>query len=276
MHLLPGEETSLGLKLVNQDAPASLSLEACGPIVGAVSPEKKDHYVAGEEMIQIRIRMPDVERLEGALLLSGSGGNGNVPVTLIRDAEGIMSDTSGLEERMEFIDEEDVEEESEEEEGEEGIQSADHEDVEDLEDTDRSAQEEQEDVSSIRFSKEKDLERYRASKRRDRPADQKAAHYNEPGYGCPSEDAQSYERAEFVEEEQTSPSADNKALSSLFDLGSDKSTLLAVPAAMLVALIALLVLTFYSESIPEFTGALASSMLIITLIIYGAATLLKA
>jgi len=49
-----------------------------------------------------------------------------------------------------------------------------------------------------------------------------------------------------------------------------------IPAAIFLALVAALVLTFITESIPEFPGALASSILIVTLIIYGAATLLKA
>ena len=53
-------------------------------------------------------------------------------------------------------------------------------------------------------------------------------------------------------------------------------TLKVIPAALFLALVIVLVLTFITESIPEFPGALASSILIVTLIIYGAATLLKA
>ncbi|MCX6679178.1 MAG: hypothetical protein NTX42_02245 [Methanothrix sp.] len=49
-----------------------------------------------------------------------------------------------------------------------------------------------------------------------------------------------------------------------------------IPAALFLALVIVLVLTFITESIPEFPGALASSIMIVTLIIYGAATLLKA
>jgi len=49
-----------------------------------------------------------------------------------------------------------------------------------------------------------------------------------------------------------------------------------IPAVIFLALVAALVLTFIMEAIPEFAGALASSILIVTLIIYGAATLLKA
>ncbi len=53
-------------------------------------------------------------------------------------------------------------------------------------------------------------------------------------------------------------------------------SLKVIPAALFLALVIVLVLTFITESIPEFPGALASSILIVTLIIYGAATLLKA
>ncbi len=49
-----------------------------------------------------------------------------------------------------------------------------------------------------------------------------------------------------------------------------------VPGAIFLTLVVVLVLTFIAESLPEFPGALASSILIVTLIIYGAATLLKA
>jgi hypothetical protein len=49
-----------------------------------------------------------------------------------------------------------------------------------------------------------------------------------------------------------------------------------IPMIMLLLLICVLLLTFYSNLIPEFPGAMISSILIVTLIIYGAATLLKA
>ena len=49
-----------------------------------------------------------------------------------------------------------------------------------------------------------------------------------------------------------------------------------IPIVIFLALLLVLVLTFITESIPEFPGALGSSILIVTLIIYGAATLLKA
>ena len=49
-----------------------------------------------------------------------------------------------------------------------------------------------------------------------------------------------------------------------------------IPMVIFLALLVVLVLTFITYSIPEFPGALGSSILIVTLIIYGAATLLKA
>ncbi len=61
-------------------------------------------------------------------------------------------------------------------------------------------------------------------------------------------------------------------LGNLGALGAHK----VIPVALFLALVTVLVLTFITQSIPEFPGALASSILIVTLIIYGAATLLKA
>ncbi len=49
-----------------------------------------------------------------------------------------------------------------------------------------------------------------------------------------------------------------------------------IPAVIFLSLVVVLVLTFITYTIPEFPGALVSSILIVTLIIYGAATLLKA
>ena len=49
-----------------------------------------------------------------------------------------------------------------------------------------------------------------------------------------------------------------------------------IPIVIFLALLVVLVLTFITYTIPEFPGAVGSSILIVTLIIYGAATLLKA
>ncbi len=63
---------------------------------------------------------------------------------------------------------------------------------------------------------------------------------------------------------------------SLIDNFGGISSLQIIPGVIFMALIFVLVITFITGTIPEFPGALASSILIVTLIIYGAATLLKA
>lgn len=162
-----------------------------------------------------------------------------------------------------------------------------------------------EETGRIKFSREADLQRYRASRHRRMP-DYRSEDYNindanlnnaspnnasfnnagleepahpthpthedSPSYGSPSYGYASGDPASDEEAHGT----EDKERRGLFEFSGDSSSLLAIPAIMLVTLIALLLLTFYAESIPAFMGALASSMLIVTLIIYGAATLLKA
>ena len=80
---------------------------------------------------------------------------------------------------------------------------------------------------------------------------------------------------EYYEQEDESSSPSSAFMDKL-DGFSGPASIKIVPAAIFLALVAVLVLTFIVESIPEFAGALGSSILIVTLIIYGAATLLKA
>ena len=80
---------------------------------------------------------------------------------------------------------------------------------------------------------------------------------------------------EYYEHEDESSSPSSGFIDKL-DGFSGPASIRIVPAAIFLALVAVLVLTFIVESIPEFAGALGSSILIVTLIIYGAATLLKA
>ena len=77
-------------------------------------------------------------------------------------------------------------------------------------------------------------------------------------------------------EKNSSSSSSSSAFMDKLDGFSGPASIKIVPAAIFLALVAVLVLTFIVESIPEFAGALGSSILIVTLIIYGAATLLKA
>jgi hypothetical protein len=76
----------------------------------------------------------------------------------------------------------------------------------------------------------------------------------------------------YVEPDEGPESVYLERLGAFGGLGALK----VIPAVLFLALVVVLVLTFITESIPEFPGALASSILIVTLIIYGAATLLKA
>ena len=82
------------------------------------------------------------------------------------------------------------------------------------------------------------------------------------------------EPEEYVEQEEEGP-LPSQLLDNLGGFGA-LGALQVIPATIFLALVIVLVLTFITESIPEFPGALASSILIVTLIIYGAATLLKA
>jgi len=89
--------------------------------------------------------------------------------------------------------------------------------------------------------------------------------------------AESYERAPedpdaYAERDDGSQSDYLDRLGGIGGMGSIK----VVPAILFLALVIVLVMTFITMNIPEFPGALASSILIVTLIIYGAATLLKA
>jgi hypothetical protein len=62
----------------------------------------------------------------------------------------------------------------------------------------------------------------------------------------------------------------------VLDILGERAALQIIPAVIFIGLVVMLLLTFFTGTIPEFPGALASSILIVTLIIYGAATLLKA
>ena len=87
-----------------------------------------------------------------------------------------------------------------------------------------------------------------------------------------SEERASEEPEVYVEPDEGAESIYLDRLGAFGGMGALK----IIPAALFLALVIVLVLTFITESIPEFPGALASSILIVTLIIYGAATLLKA
>lgn len=169
----------------------------------------------------------------------------------------------------------------------------------------------------IAFSKDQDLESYRAARRFRRVEDLSENQDETDDFSSRGEDYTdgSNERRDpfiFPEEDQRFKRDDAKVLDGFFrtetgrrtpfELGSQGDNpeqvdtdqplteeeifedddfrsigaMQIIPAIIFLGLVAALVLTFMTESIPEFPGALASSILIVTLIIYGAATLLKA
>ena len=77
-------------------------------------------------------------------------------------------------------------------------------------------------------------------------------------------------------DDETENRSSGYALLGRMDAFSLTGLIQAVPVIIFLTLIAALVLTFVTEIVPEFPGALASSILMVTLIIYGAARLLKA
>lgn len=164
----------------------------------------------------------------------------------------------------------------------------------------------------IRFSRHKDLQSYKAASRprrieepaeapieeriedeveeriearipveeRRAPREYESAPRDRHEYGRDS----GYVSREYRGEAEIAPEAEAETETESYDAGKtgimdvfgENGALQVIPIGILLALIFVLVMTFITESIPEFPGALASSILIVTLIIYGAATLLKA
>ncbi|MDM7938945.1 MAG: hypothetical protein QUS07_01215 [Methanothrix sp.] len=282
LRLLPGEETIFNLKIVNHGEPTNVSLVASDPVFKAVRLRRPDHYVVLEETIPVMARMPsNVDRLDGEILLTSNEGKSRVPITLLRDSEDPGDDLEDPEVQIE----EDLDDlETEEAEDLEGI------DVElldeDLED------DEAKEPRRIVFSKESDLQRYRSATRpKDRDENSNAELPSEeslqnsprngfvqgqrrfrkrPAYSSVQDEGQSAmnePEEDFTDDPDSGGSSVNPG-----DLGALK----VIPMIIFSCLVIVLGLTFITESIPEFMGALASSILIVTLIIYGAATLLKA
>ncbi len=115
---------------------------------------------------------------------------------------------------------------------------------------------------------------------------QDSSTYEQSSYDQPGDEQSSYDQPEYEQSSYEQSSYGQSGYEhpddavSEEDLSSDEESgglgLPLVPLAMMVMLVTALVLTFLLGVIPEFPGALTSSILIVTLIIYGAATLLKA
>jgi hypothetical protein len=196
---------------------------------------------------------------------------------------------------------------------EEGEDAEDGDNFEEIEQNRRPDDEEDErDVRRIEFSRDRDLQRYKSASRPanmggnpeewskerseasiERRVDGKIeGHIEEqaalptspsgyqedhqglrqdPGYGTREYTFPSEAAPEMADEEER-----YREQEGIFNNFEGWGTLQVIPAVIFLILISVLVLTFITESIPVFPGALASSILIVTLIIYGAATLLKA
>lgn len=175
LRLLPGEETIFNLKILNDGEPSNISLLASSPVFKEVRLKKPDHYVVLEEVVPILARMPaDKKRLDGEILLTSSGGESRVPITLLRDSEDPGDDLEdpGLQGDKELLDDEvDADDEYDDEEDYERVKrvkrSADEEEDEGDED---EIEETEKEPRRIAFSRDKDLQRYRSATRRERAA----------------------------------------------------------------------------------------------------------
>lgn len=309
LRLLPGEETRFNLKVINHGEPSNVSLEASDPIMKAVRLKRPDSYVEKEESIPIMARMPQrAKRVEGELLLTSSAGSSSVPISLVRESDDYGDDSysANNEKHAKENTSDDIEDqvadgdEDEDEDEAEGAVDGGVEEDKDVEDEAAVADGFSEDAEKIKFSREKDLQSYRAASRPRSAADlgdsqkqQEELNYgDEKGYenGSGSGSGQRYEQSyeqgldpiTHISAEEEGPKADADEVSRetfgdrLLSFNWERGSMQIVPAIILLAIIIALVLTFYTETIPLYAGALASAILIVTLIIYGAATLLKA
>ncbi len=277
LRLLPGEETIFNLKVVNHGEPSNISLEASDPLEKAVRLKRPDHYVVMEENIPVMARMPNrAKRVDGELLLTSSTGSSSVPVSLVSESDDPGDDEDPADTRR--LADEDLSDDFDGKEG-EGDGDGEDEEGEARGYKDRDVDGAGEEAESIRFSRQKDLQSYRAASRSRSTADfgdQRGGH--DRGYDQ-SYDL-SHDQIPHISQEEENEREEESSKDGLRDriltMNLDRESIRVVPTIILLSLIFALVLTFYTESIPEYPGALASSILIVTLIIYGAATLLKA
>lgn len=267
LRLLPGEETIFELRVVNHGDPSNISVDASPPLIKAMRLKRSNHYVELEEVIPVLARMPDnVERVDGELLVTGESGTSRVPISLISEAEdfdGAGTDEEGDADSIEIKDDYSAYGDDDKEEGLEEVE-------EELQD------------SGIDSDGSEDYRNYRTppsrrSMSRDRTVPERRRHSDYVLHTG----VQDYNQSnDFSGQELSYPNPDKateddaEPRSGLFGLAIVSEQI--VPIIMFFMIIVVLALTFYTSTIPEFLGALTSSILIVTLIIYGAATLLKA
>jgi hypothetical protein len=302
LRLLPGEETIFELRVVNHGNPANIFVDASPPLIKAMRLKRANHHVEMEEIIPVLARMPDnLDRLDGEILVTSDKGTNRIPISLISEGSG-----EDGEDPQEYSNNKSRIFDPEKNDGEE-----DDDYVEEHAENDELDSEEIQDATDAYFDNEKDVENYRSASRPKSPS----AHTTASGYSQPQhyDPFNNYEKTEPWEEMKSPKSQkysldhgeeietpyyskdgdfrsiqdpsyqssedvekegdDEEGLQWLDRLGN---LIQIAPIVMFILIIAVLILTFYTATIPEFLGALASSILIVTLIIYGAATLLKA
>lgn len=263
LSLLPGEEIIFELKLVNHGDSSNISIDASPPLIKAMRLKRSNHYVVIEEIIPVLARMPDnVERLDGELLLTSERGTIRVPISLISEDDVVQ----GKDDRADEEEDEDPPGEVDIEQEDEG-KEADFSGARDLQNYHGAARSRDLGHSPGEESRYPESQGQRRSW--DAPGYRNGSNYSSQSYEPYGQDA-SHDSSSIEAEEEDSQDK--------FSLGlaGDWSAAQIIPALLLLMIILTLVLTFYTSVIPEFPGALASSILIVTLIIYGAATLLKA
>jgi hypothetical protein len=296
LRLLPGEETIFELRVVNHGDPSNISVDASPPLIKAMRLKRSNHYVELEEVIPVLARMPEnVERVDGELLVTGESGTSRVPISLVSEAEDSEEEGTDEEDEADSLeikgdyvayDDEDKEEDSEEgEPPDSDIDSSGGEDYRNYR------------TPPSRRTMPDDRVTPERRGRRDygpRADNEHSKYWSDPGSS--SLDGQDYNQPYVAEKEtpyHSLGSDDSSASQELSYPGSDEvaeddvetkgglfgldiASEQIVPIIMFFLIIVVLALTFYTSTIPEFLGALTSSILIVTLIIYGAATLLKA
>jgi hypothetical protein len=278
LRLFAGEETSFNLHLVNHGEPSNVSLETSDPLLKAVLLKRPEHFVVAEETIPVLARMPEkVHRLDGEIFVTSSLGKSAVPISLIRQAEDPGDDQDELPSQIPDPDLSEMEDDDGEEGEEESLEEDEGEGGDGETAAEKEPDDEVEEGERIRFSRHRDLVSYKAASRPQSVVEKREIQ------GSPAEPATdpALQVAVHQENDYSPPEAepeegDESSGKAILGLDRRKAVQLVPAAVFLLMIVSLLLLTFYAQSIPEFLGALASSILIVTLIIYGAATLLKA
>lgn len=261
LRLLPGEETIFELRVVNHGDPSNISVDTSPHLLKAMRLKRSNHYVEMEEIIPVLARMPDnLDRLDGEIMVNSDRGSNRVPVSLISEAEstwkkGKVRDYGPKSvEIMDSDDEADIDDADVDDE--DGYEAGERE-------TDIGKANAYESDGSDVAEPTNDSYGYGGYSRSRRMTSERIGEEN-------SQDIQYGVQGDAVEEDVE---AEESKGGDLFELGDAAGQIL--PVIMLAMIAVVLVLTFYTSTIPEFIGALTSSILIVTLITYGAATLLK-